>query len=150
VIAALLLCLGLLWWQLDSKTESLGTVKGQLEQSQAAVESIRATLKLQRELIADAAEFDRRTTQELTDAQTENDRLAAAVAAGTKRLRIKADCPRVPDTTSTPSLDDAGTAELSADSRPDYYALRKQLTLTEKALKGLQEYVGLVCLRGDS
>lgn len=51
-LAALVFIVGVLWWQLDSKTESLGRVKSELSQSQAAVESIRSTLKLQRELTA--------------------------------------------------------------------------------------------------
>lgn len=145
--AALLLCAGLLWWQLGNKTEKLGNITAQLETSQTKAESLSNTLRLQRELITDAEVFDRTTTQGLTDAQAGNDLLQRDVAGGNKRLLIKAECPaaRVPDAAGTASLDDAAAAELSADSRPDYHALREQLTTTEHALAGLQEWVGAFC-----
>lgn len=149
-LAALAVTVALLWWQLDSKTEQLGSVRSELKQEEARTKSLRETMRLQRELTADAEALDARTTQELTDAQAENDRLAAAVAAGTQRLRIKANCPRVPETTGTTSMDDAGTAELAPSARQDYHAHRRQITVTEKALAGLQEYVALVCLRGEA
>jgi len=148
-IAALLLCVGLLWWQLGEKMEQVGSIKSDLSTATARAESLKGTLRLQRELNADAEALDTRNARKLTDAQAENDRLAAAVESGTQRLRIKADCPRVPTTAGTASMDDAGTAELSADARPDYHALRRQITVTEQALAGLQEYVALVCLRGE-
>ncbi len=147
-IVALLLGVAALWWQLDSKTERLGKVSEQLETSQARADSLTTTLRIQRELITDAEELDRKHTQDLTDAQAENERLAGAVDAGTKRLRVNASCPavRVPEAASATGMDDAATAELSASARQDYYALRRQITLTEAALAGLQAYVRSVCL----
>ena len=148
-LAALVVLVCLLWWQLDRKAEQLGTVRTELKQEEAKTASLRETMRLQRELTADAEAIDARITQELTDAQAENDRLAAAVAAGTKRLRIAASCPRVPETAGAERLDDAGTAELAPSAQQDYYALRRQITLTEAALTGLQAYVNSVCLRAS-
>lgn len=148
-LASLVVASALLWWQLDRKTEQLGNVQTELKQEEAKTASLRETMRLQRELTADAEAIDARITQELTDAQAENDRLAAAVAAGTQRLRVAASCHRVPDTTGTERVDDAGTAELAAGARQDYYALRRQITLTEAALAGLQAYVSSVCLRAS-
>lgn len=51
--------------------------------------------------------------------------LESAVAAGAKRLRVKATC--VPDTTAVPGRAGSGTAELDAAARQDYYALRRGL-----------------------
>lgn len=98
------------------------------------------------------AELDHQYTQELADAELENQRLRAAVAAGDRRLYINASCPAggngVHQPTRTTSVDDAGTAELASTARQDYHALREQITRTEAALTGLQEYVRAVCVSG--
>ncbi|WP_073105017.1 lysis system i-spanin subunit Rz [Pollutimonas bauzanensis] len=52
----------------------------------------------------------------LKEKQDENEKLNAAVAAGTVRLRLAATC--------TTGVDDGGTAELNATARPTYNALR--------------------------
>jgi prophage endopeptidase len=42
---------------------------------------------------------------------------------------------------------DAGTAELAADARPDYFTLRDELTLSRKMTLGLQDHIRQVCMR---
>lgn len=147
LIAVCVVLLLSLLWVTDRQQMTITKVSGELERSEAKATSLAGTLRLQRELIADAEELDRRANKELTDAQAENAMLRDAVAAGTKRLYVKASCPRVSDDTSAARMDDAGAAELDADARQDYYALRDQLTLTERALSGLQEWVSRVCLK---
>lgn len=147
LLSGLLLCVGLLWWQLDSKAEQLGKVRADLSQAEARESSLRTTMRLQRELMTAAEELDSKHTQELTDAQSENDRLAGAVAAGHQRLLVKASCPAsgVPKATGSAGVDDARTAELAASARQDYFTLRRQLTTTEHALAGLQTWVSAFC-----
>lgn len=151
VIAILTLTAGLLWWQVDRQAVTISTVSSQLDMATARADGLRNTLRLQRELTATAEALDRKHSEELTDANTENARLAAAVAAGEYRLRVAASCPAagVPGTASTTGMDDGAAAELTPAARQDYFALRGQLTQTEAALAGLQEYVSRVCLHGE-
>lgn len=147
LLACLLLCVALLWWQLDRRTEALGSIRSDLFQATARAESLSNTLRIQRELTTDAEHLDRQHTLELSDAQAENERLRDDIGAGNKRLRVNASCPavRVPETASATGVDDARTAELAASARQDYFTLRRQLTTTEHALTGLQEWVSAFC-----
>lgn len=146
-VAALLLFAGLLWWQVDRQAETITKVSSQRDTATAQASSLRNTLRLQRELAADAAGIDRRHTEGLSVARAEDDRLAADVAAGKRRLRVAAQCPAsgVPAAARTSSVDDGAPAELTPIARQDYFALRGQLTRTEAALAGLQEWVAEVC-----
>lgn len=137
----------LLYWQMDRKSAQVRLLASTLDDQQKISAHLRETIQRQHALIEEVRDIDHKATQELADAQAENARLAAAVAAGTQRLRIAASCPdtRVPGTTTATGVDDAKTAELAASARQDYHALRQQLTTTEHALAGLQEYVARVC-----
>jgi prophage endopeptidase len=44
-------------------------------------------------------------------------------------------------------LADAGTAELAADARSDYFTLRDQLALSRQMVLGLQQHIVRVCKR---
>lgn len=93
---------------------------------------------------------DLKHTLELNDALDHNKALQRDVAARDKRLLIKASCPTataMPATAGTASVADAGSAELAADARPDYFTLRDQLALSKQMILGLQDYVHQVCLR---
>lgn len=118
-------------------------VSDQLKLEQQETKRLTAQLQAQHELAIQAAELDREHTQALSEAQAENRRLAAAVSAGNQRLRVQATC--VPATTSATRVDDGATAELDAYARQDYYAIRQQITQTEAALAGLQDWVSNFC-----
>lgn len=85
------------------------------------------------------AVLDAKYTQELRNAQDTIDQLSADIDAGTKRLSIRAKC--VSKTTGTGSVGDAGTAELDAAARQDYYRLREQVILADKQIRYLQDYI---------
>lgn len=93
-----------------------------------------------------ASELDAKYTKELADAQNSIDRLRDDVTAGTKRLSVRAKC--LPQTTATGSVGDDGAAELSSDSRQDYYRLREQLATSDKQVRYLQGYIRSV-LNGE-
>lgn len=94
----------------------------------------------------DVAILDAKYTKELSDAKETISQLQSDVAAGTKRLSVRARC--VPKTTGTTSVDDGGSAEIAGDARQDYYDLRSQLATSDKMTRGLQEYIRTQCLRG--
>lgn len=57
--------------------------------------------------------------------QRETDDLERAVAAGAKRLSVKASCPAMPGSGATASGTKSGTAILDADAGRSYYAYRR-------------------------
>lgn len=85
------------------------------------------------------AALDAKYTQELRNAQDTIDQLRADIDAGTKRLSVRAKC--VSKATGTSSMVDAGTAELDAAARQDYYRLREQMILADKQIRYLQDYI---------
>ena len=102
------------------------------------------------EMLAARDTNDLKHTLELNNALDHNKSLQRDVAARDKRLLIKASCPiaaAVPGATSTGSVADAGSAELAADARSDYFTLRNQLALTRQMVLGLQDYIRTVVQR---
>lgn len=141
--AALALALYSLHTAYGSKSAALGAAQEKQQQTAARADSLTETLRLQRALAAEAAVIDARHTKELTDAQAENNRLRAALAAGEQRLRVNATCPRAPDATGAARVADAGTPELTPQARQDYLALRDELALSRQMILGLQGYARL-------
>ena len=85
------------------------------------------------------AVLDAKYTQELRNAQDTIDQLRADIDAGTKRLSVRATC--VSKATGTSSVGDAGTAELDAAARQDYYRLREMINQQDKQVRYLQDYI---------
>lgn len=87
-------------------------------------------------------DLDKQRFQEMSDAKNQIDSLRDQLAAGTKRVLVRATCPAtVPAAASTSSMDDAREPALTATARQDYLRLREQIVTTEAQLQGLQEYV---------
>jgi prophage endopeptidase len=136
---ALLACAGVIAfqaWRLNAKTAELSVVQGQWTQAKAKAESLRATLKIQRQIDQDTAEA-------MTHARQANDQLRADLAAGRKRVSVNATCVR---DTGTPGSADAGTPRLT----PDAEQARADLELAAEQylvqVRGLQQYIRQVCL----
>jgi prophage endopeptidase len=131
-----------------------GTAQGwrytaQIATAEAAISAERAeamkfVLAEQEASAARMAEADQKYTGELSDAKGKIADLEQRVAAGTSGLRVKAKCPaakQLPETGSASSVGDRDgeSAELSANARPDYYALRLGIAGVEAALKACVE-----------
>lgn len=136
---ALLACAGVIAfqaWRLDAKDAELSVVQGQYKAAVTRAESLRATLKIQRQI-------DQDTTEAMTHARQANDQLLADLAAGRKRVSVNATCVR---DTGTPGSADAGTPRLT----PDAEQARADLELAAEQylvqIRGLQRYVRQVCL----
>lgn len=131
--AVLLICL------LISDRERL---EGELKASRAEVVQLQADVEFAAQTMAARDALDRKFFKEMSDAKQENESLRADVAAGTKRVLVKATCTKpVSSTAGATRLDDGGSAEFNADVREDYFRLRGQIVETEKQLAGLQAYV---------
>lgn len=107
-----------------------------------------AALNQERQDVTQDAAIDKKYTEELTHAQSENAHLRADVESGRRRLRLNADCPATAATHSTPAgLADATGPRLTDAARRDYFTLRERITLSDKQLAGLQAYIRGVCLK---
>lgn len=91
-------------------------------------------------------ELDTMYTQELTNAKTEIDNLRDAVKSGTKRVYIKAECPKV-GTNTTESGSNEAAPRLSEATEQDYWRLREMIAENEKQTLYLQDYIKTECLR---
>ncbi|WP_241098731.1 lysis protein [Providencia huaxiensis] len=91
-------------------------------------------------------ELDTKHTTELTNAKAEIDQLRIDVSNGTKRLRVKAECPK-PENSSTTSMDVSRPATLARDAEQDYFDLLKQLETLEKQYLGLRDWYFAECKR---
>ena len=141
------LCL-VAWLGFDLLESQRDTARQERDSAQSEAASLREAARLSGQMLADRDAIDLKRTQELNHVRTENDDLRRAVDAGRQRLRIAATCSSAMSAnTGAGGLADAGTAELAADARPDYFTLRDQLALSKQMILGLQDYVHQVCLR---
>ena len=87
----------------------------------------------------DVAALDAKYTKELADAKAENDALRDDVAAGRRRLHIKAVCQSVREATTASGVDNAASPRLADTAERDYFTLRERLITMQKQLEGTQE-----------
>ncbi len=95
----------------------------------------------------DVAALDEKYTKELADAKAENDALRDDVAAGRRRLYIKAVCPDLRETITTSGVDNATGPRLADTAEQDYFTLRERLMTMQKQLEGAQLYIREQCLK---
>ena len=89
----------------------------------------------------DVAALDAKYTKELADAKAENDALRDDVAAGRRRLHIKAVCQSVREATTASGVDNAASPWLADTAERDYFTLRERLITMQKQLEGTQKYI---------
>ena len=82
--------------------------------------------------------------EELADAKAENDALRDDVAAGRRRLHIKAVCQSVREATTTPPAWIMQPPRLADTAEQDYFTLRRLITM-QKQLEGTQKYINEQC-----
>ena len=91
----------------------------------------------------DVAALDAKYTKELADAKAENDALRDDVAAGRRRLHIKAVCQSVREAAHS-GVDNAASPRLADTTERDYFTLRERLITMQKQLEGTQ-YINEQC-----
>ncbi|MDC9622798.1 lysis protein [Xenorhabdus sp. XENO-7] len=94
-------------------------------------------------------ELDTKHTQELAHAKTEIDTLRADVAAGRRKLRIKAVCP-VSETVTSRGMVDATTVELSGETGSTVLDIREDIINDQAKLSYLQGYMNTECGRKNN
>lgn len=94
------------------------------------------------------AAIDIKYTKELADAKSENERLRAGIANGTKRLQLNATCTKSVSKTPGPaSVPDDASARLTDTAERDYINLRERIEIATSQISGLQDYITNVCLK---
>jgi prophage endopeptidase len=139
-------------WRADAainelKAQQVSDLKKLSDAAEAASEKARHTEEQWQQNVAD---LDAQHAKELNDAKQENDRLRAAVDAGTVQLRVHAKCSAVsnsvPASAAASGVADGSTVELDSAARQDYFALRAAIKHDQAEILGLQDYVRGVCL----
>lgn len=93
----------------------------------------------------DVAALDAKYSRELANAKAENETLRADVAAGRRRLHIKAVCQSVREATTASGVDNATSPRLADTAERDYFTLRERLITMQKQLEGTQKYINEQC-----
>ncbi|MDQ0741805.1 lysis protein [Pseudomonas sp. W4I3] len=137
------------WFGFDLLEGQRDTARTERDAALVEASGFREAARISGEMLAERDAIDLQRTQELNDERIENDGLRRAVDAGLNRLHLNATCsaPAAPPTTGAGGVADAGTPELTADARQDYFTLRDQLALSRQMILGLQDHVRRVCLR---
>lgn len=147
LIAALAACLVLIyggWSHIQGQAKDMAVAKDRIDTLELAAASRRNTQRL-------LAQLDTEHTKALTDAQTTNNQLLAAVATGARRLSVKATCPAVRNTAATAGLGDAeARAELDPASGQRIVAIANDGDEGLIALRAAQDYIKTVCLGGTN
>lgn len=124
--------------QMQSLTSELKEITQVANQQKADLENI------QRQRVQ-AAELDIKVTQELANAKSEIERLRADLSNGTKRLRIAASCPKLPEATASSGEPDATSPRLNDSAERDYLSLVERIRQSETMINGLQSYIRTQC-----
>lgn len=138
VIIALLVGMWYTTSQMQSLSSELKEITQVANQQKADLENI------QRQRVQ-AAALDIKVTQELANAKSEVDRLRAGLSNSTKRLRIAASCPKLPETTSATGKPDATSPRYDAEFERNYLSLVERIRQSETMINGLQSYISTRC-----
>ena len=141
IISALVICIIVcLSWAVNHYRDNAITYKAQRDKNARELKLANATLTTLQMRQRDDA-LDAKYTKGLADAKAENDALRDDVAAGRRRLRIKAVCRSGREATAA-GVDNAASPDwqtpLNGIISPDL----KRLITMQKQLEGTQKYIG--------
>ncbi|WP_193065938.1 lysis protein [Hafnia alvei] len=138
VIIALLVGMWYTTSQMQSLNSELKEITQVANQQKADLENI------QRQRVQ-AAELDIKVTQELANAKSEIERLRTDLGNGTKRLRIAASCPKLPEATAATGKPDAVSPRYDAEFERNYLSLVERIRTATAMINGLQSYIRAQC-----
>ncbi|MGS5206419.1 lysis protein [Escherichia coli] len=146
VIIVLLVACGALSLGLNHYRDHAIIYKEQRDKKASELELANATITDMQIRQRDVAALDARYSRELADARAENETLRADVAAGRRRLHIKAVCQSVREATTASGVDNATSPRLADTAERDYFTLRERLMTMQMQLEGAQEYIRTQCI----
>lgn len=140
VLVASLFGLTYYHYRVQSLNRDVAELSKVARQQQATLDQI----EVQRQAVA---AIDIKHTKELADAKSENERLRADIASGTKRLQLNATCTKpVSKTTGPASVPDDASPRYDAEFERNYLSLRERIGIATSQISGLQGYINNVCL----
>lgn len=146
VISALVICIIVcLSWAVNHYRDNAITYKAQRDKNARELKLANSTITDMQVRQRDVAALDAKYTKELADAKAENDALRDDVAAGRRRLHIKAVCQSVREATTASGMDNAASPRLADTAERDYFTLRERLITMQKQLEGTQKYINEQC-----
>ena len=147
IIYALVICIIVcLSWAVNHYRDNAITYKAQRDNVMEKLNQATAIITDMQIRQRDVAALDAKYLKELADAKAENETLRADVAAGRRRLHIKAVCQSVREATTASGVDNATSPRLADTAERDYFTLRERLMTMQKQLEGAQEYIRTQCL----
>ena len=103
--------------------------------------------KKEHELAKNAEALDQKYTADLSAAERRIDELSADIAAGPKRVFVRAKCPSgIAETSTSGGMGDGGAAELDGGAKQSYLRLARGIAKQDAQVRYLQEYVKQQCL----
>ncbi|EPP6517993.1 lysis protein [Escherichia coli] len=148
IISALVICIIVcLSWAVNHYRDNAITYKAQRDNVSEKLNQATAIITDMQIRQRDVAALDAKYLKELADAKAENDALRDDVAAGRRRLHIKAICLSVREATIASGVDNATSPRLADTAERDYFSLRERLIIMQKQLEGAQRYIREQCLR---
>ena len=143
IISALVICIIVcLSWAVNHYRDNAITYKARATNARELKLANAAITDMMRQ--RDVAALDAKYTKELADAKAENDALRDDVAAGRRRLHIKAVCQSVREATTPPAWI-MQPPRLADTAERDYFTLRERLITMQKQLEGTQKYINEQC-----
>ncbi|EJG9516662.1 lysis protein, partial [Shigella sonnei] len=148
IISALVICIIVrLSWAVNHYRDNAITYKEQRDKNARELKLANATITDMQQRQRDVNALDAKYTKELADAKAENETLRADVAAGRRRLHIKAVCQSVREATTASGVDNATSPRLADTAERDYFTLRERLMTMQMQLEGAQEYIRTQCIK---
>lgn len=142
------------FWQANAYGQVIATNEANHQADLTAIANAgaaqaRQALAKQQDAEQKLAALDKDATDQKEKANAENESLRRAVADGTRRLRIAGSCSagggNVSKATSSASVGDAGSVELSAASGRSVLDIRAGIIADQAALRAAQAYIRDVC-----
>ncbi|GAB0742638.1 prophage endopeptidase RzpD [Escherichia coli] len=147
IIYALVICIIVcLSWAVNHYRDNAIAYKEQRDKKVSELKQANATIADMQQRQRDVAALDAKYSRELANAKAENETLRADVAAGRRRLHIKAVCQSVREATTASGVDNAVSPRLADTAERDYFTLSERLMTMQKQLEGAQEYIRTQCI----
>jgi len=146
IIYALVICIIVcLSWAVNHYRDNAIAYKEQRDKKVSELKQAIATIADMQQRQRDVAALDAKYSRELANAKAKNETLRADVAAGRRRLHIKAVCQSVREATTASGVDNATSPRLADTAERDYFTLRERLITMQKQLEGTQKYINEQC-----
>ena len=148
IIYTLVICtIVCLSWAVNHYRDNAIAYKEQRDKKVSELKLAIATIADMQQRQRDVAALDAKYSRELANAKAENETLRADVAAGRRRLHIKAVCQSVREATTASGVDNATSPRLEDTAERDYFTLRERLMTMQMQLEGAQEYIRTQCIK---